>query len=559
MIKFKHYDQNQGLALPPYLDDLIDKQHLVRVISHLVDNIDIGILSTKLKSNKYNQGGNLPYHPCMMLKILIYSYARGIFTCRKIARQLRENVHFMWLSGMQHPDFRTINRYRSDYFKEILPQIFSEVLYVLAKHKLINLNTVFVDGTKISADSNKHKVVWSKNVERYRSKLRERVSVLFSEIDSLNTEEMERYGKLDLPECGEESQLTSSDLQKASNKITEALQIDGKRSTTETGKKLRKAARQLKADSQKLKHYEQQEADLSGRKSCSRTDPDASVMKMKNEELRPGYNVQTMTDKEFIVGASVSQNANDGTSFQPLMESVMESDLPTPNKVVADAGYGQEELYYYLEKKDIQAYIKYPSQYAENSNEAKYRFHYSKFSYDEKEDVFICPNGKTLEYSKTIEKQSITGYISEKRLYQCTDCGECPFREQCTQSETGRSLTVSFKLRNYQQKARGRLHSEYGKLLYRQRGFRSETVFGDWKHNLNFRRFHLRGLEKVRAEILLLCLAYNFRKLAKILAFLSSFFSDFCDWIRFILFHLKSRLSNQNYLNRKQLRFYCVK
>ena len=186
MIKFKKYDQNEGLALPPYLDELIDKHHLVRVISHLVDDLPLDLLISGFTSNKDNQGGNQPYHPKMMLKVLIYSYSQGIYTCRQISRQLRENVHYMWLSGMQRPDFRTINRYRSQYFADILPQVFTEILYVLSKHQLIDLNRVFVDGTKIAADANKHKIIWKKKVERYQLHLRERVSRLFEEIESLN-------------------------------------------------------------------------------------------------------------------------------------------------------------------------------------------------------------------------------------------------------------------------------------------------------------------------------------------------------------------------------------
>ncbi len=553
MIKFKKYDQNEGLVLPPYLDELIDKHHLVRVISHLVDNIDIELLSKKFNSNRHNQGGNQPYHPGMMLKILIYSYAVGTFTSRKIAKQLRENINFMWLSGMQQPDFRTINRYRSHYFKDILLDIFSEILYVLEKNKLISLKTVFVDGTKIASDTNKHKVVWRKNVERHRSNLRKRVDRLFSEIESLNIDEMKRYGEFDLPERGEGSELTSSDLVKASSEIAEVLKADGKRSKTETGKKLRTAARQLRDDSKKLQRYEQQEEKLAGRNSCSHTDPDASVMKMKNDELRPGYNVQSMTDKEFIVRTSVSQNANDGTSFIPLMEeSPPTSNLSTLEEIIADPGYGHEEIYDYLEKKDITAYIKYPSQYAENSNEAKYRFHYSKFHYDEDRNIFICPNDKILDYIETFDSQTSSGYISEKRRYQCNCCKDCSSKSQCTQSDAGRSLTVSFKLRKYQHEVRERLQTDYGSSLYRQRGFRTETVFGDWKHNLKFRRFHLRGLEKVRAEVLLLSLAYNFRKLAKILAFLHFKLLSFYDFICFVMQNLKSRTQYLNLYAEKK-------
>lgn len=551
MIKFKKYDQNEGLALPPYLDELIDSNHLVRIISQLVDNLSVEMLSTRFRSNKQSQGGNQPYHPKMMLKALIYSYSQGIYTCRKIAQQLRENVHYMWLSGMQRPDFRTINRYRSQYFVDILPQVFTEMLYVLGKHNLIDLNRVFVDGTKIAADANKHKIIWKKNVERYQSQLRERVSKLFAEIESLNLAEMERYGELDFPERGENSDLSSDDLEAVSSRISKLLEIDGRQSKTETGKKLRKAAHQLKEDSKKLKRYEEQTEILSDRNSASKTDHDASVMKMKNEELRPGYNVQSMTDGEFIVGVSVSQNANDGSSFKPLIEDLESNNLPLPKELGADAGYGHEEVFNYLEDKDITAYIKYPSLYAEKSNEAKYRFHYSKFVYDQEHDVFICPLNKELHYCESFEHQTSSGYRTEKRVYRCIDCSNCKFKDVCTQSKEGRSLTVSFKLRCYQEEVKERLSTDYGSSLYRERGFRSETVFGDWKHNRKFRRFHLRGLLKVTAEVILLSLSYNFRKLARIIADLSLFFDHFTRKLWFIWLDIasyeKSKIQIQNY------------
>ena len=540
MIKFKKYDQNEGLALPPYLDELIDKHHLVRVISHLVDDLPLDLLISGFTSNKDNQGGNQPYHPKMMLKVLIYSYSQGIYTCRQISRQLRENVHYMWLSGMQRPDFRTINRYRSQYFADILPQVFTEILYVLSKHQLIDLNRVFVDGTKIAADANKHKIIWKKKVERYQLHLRERVSRLFEEIESLNLAEMKRYGELDFPEQGEHNNLSSQDLEKASSQISKALERDGRQSKTEVGKKLRKAARQLKEDSKKLKQYEEQSEILCERNSASETDHDASVMKMKNEELRPGYNVQSMTDGEFIVGVSVSQNANDGTSLKPLIEEFESQGLSLPKEMGADAGYGHEEVFDYLKDKGITPYIKYPSLQAERSHETKYRFHYSKFVYDQERDIFICPLNKDLHYDKTIEYQTSTGYRTEKRVYRCLDCHVCPFKNKCTQSEEGRSLTVSFKLRGYQAEVKERLSTDYGSNLYRERSFRSETVFGDWKHNRKFSRFHLHGLSKVTTEVILLSLAYNFRKLAGIMPGLYLFFEKNIQKLQLLWFDMAS-------------------
>jgi len=522
-MRFKEYNQDQGLALPPYLEELIAPDHLVRVINSVVDQIDVALLCKGFKSSQHNKGGNLPYHPGMMLKVLIYAYATGTYTSRKIAEQVRENVHFMWLTGMQKPDFRTINRYRSVYLKDALPILFSQFVGDLYKKNLIDLDTLFVDGTKIEGNCNKHKVVWSKNVKRFKENISKRVEDFLGNIDKLDSEEMKRYGDLDLPQLGESSELTSSYLQEMSDKINDSLTIDGKRSKTEAGKKLRKASRQLKEDSKKMAEYESQEKILNGRNSYSKTDPDAGVQKMKNDEIRPGYNVQAVTNKGFILDADVSQNANDGTAFIPFMENILSSNLPSPNNIVADPGYGHEEVYNYLDKAHIRAYIKYPAYRVEDSNEAKYKYHYSKFRYVEKSDMFICPAGKELHFIELYDSVTRTGYRTEKRKYRCSSCNDCQYKEHCVKSGDNRTLTVSFELKKYQKKAREDLSTVEGESLYGQRAHAIETVFGEWKHNGKFRRFILRGLSNIRTEIKLLSFAYNIRKLAKYLANFISF------------------------------------
>lgn len=542
MKKFIEYNQHQGLALPPYLDELIEERHLVRVVNDLVDKINLGLLSKGFQSINPKNGGAPPYHPSMMMKVLIYSYATGIRSCRQIASQLKSNIHYMWLSGMQYPDFRTINRYRSEYFKDILEEIFVKFVMLLESKKLVDFKTVFVDGTKLSADSNKHKITWKKNVSRHKENLETRTRVLFEEIDNLNDEENKRYGDFDLPSCGERNDLSSEDLRRAATSITEAISQEGKRSKTEVGKKLRKTAGQLKKDADKLEQYEQQEKVLGTRNSFSKTDPDATAMRMKNDELKPGYNVQVMTNKGFIVGSSVSQNANDGSSFIPMVDEMRSSGLPAPKEIVADAGYGHEEVYEYLEARDIESFIKYPSYYAEHSKEGKYAFHYSHFTYNEEQDIFICPAQKYLHFFEVSQRTTQSGYVIDTRTYKCFDCQECPHKSQCTpKSKEGRSLRVSMKLREHQQKTREQLGNSYGNSLIKRRGFEIETVFGDWKHNLKFRRFQLRGIAKVRAEIFLHCLAYNFKKIAKLI---KKLFFTFCGY--FWLFLLFILVKNSN-------------
>jgi len=515
MIKFRAYSQGQGLVLPPYLDELIEEHHLVRVVNSVVDGLDMKLLSKPFKASTHQQGGSPPYHPGMMLKVIVYSYANGIRSCRKIAKQLRENVHYMWLSGMQQPDFRTINRYRSDYFKDILEDIFSSVIRLLLDNKLVEYKTIFVDGTKISADANKHKIIWSKNTQRYKDQIKERTRDLFKEIDALNKAEDKHYGSLDLPECGEQNDLSSKDLHKVADSLSQTLSGDDNKHRNASDKQLRRASRQLQKEETKLAKYEEQEKTLGDRHSYSKTDPDATAMRMKNDELRPGYNVQVMSENGFIVGGSVSQNANDGSSFIPLIEEMNHAGLPQPEGVVADAGYGFEEVYEYLEDRHIDAYVQYPSSHAEKSGESKYRFHYSHFVYNEGDDVFICPLGQKLNFVEEREARNKSGYVLRLRVYQCFACGDCPYKEACTKSSEGRTLTVNMNLRRHQQKARDNLEGSYGESLRKRRGYEIETVFGEWKHNLKFRRFQLRGLDKVRTELFLHSLAYNMRKILK--------------------------------------------
>ena len=515
MIKFRAYSQEQGLVLPPYLDELIEDHHLVRVVNSVVDGLDMKLLTKPFKASTHAQGGSPPYHPGMMLKVIVYSYANGVRSCRKIAKQLRENVHYMWLSGMQQPDFRTINRYRSVYFKDMLEDIFSSVIQLLLKNKLVEYKTVFVDGTKIAADANKHKIIWSKNTQRYKDQIKERTRDLFKEIDALNEAEDKHYGSLDLPECGEQSDLSSKDLHKVADSLSQTLSDNDNKHRSASDKQLRRASRQLQKEGEKLAKYEEQEKKLGDCNSYSKTDPDATAMRMKNDELRPGYNVQVMSENGFIVGGSVSQNANDGSSFIPFLEEMEHAGLPQPEEVVADAGYGFEEVYEYLEDRGIDAYVQYPSSHAEKSGESKYRFHYSHFGYDEEYDEFICPLGQRLSFVEERERMTKSGFMGHVRDYRCFSCRECPHKEACTKSNEGRKLTVNMNLRRHQQKAGDNLEGTYGESLRKRRGYEIETVFGEWKHNLKFRRFQLRGLDKVRAELFLHSLAYNMRKIMK--------------------------------------------
>lgn len=229
---------------------------------------------------------------------------------------------------------------------------------------------------------------------------------------------------------------------------------------------------------------------------------------------------------------------------------IINPELPQPEEVVADAGYGFKEVYEYLEDRHINAYVQYPSSHAEKSGESKYRFHYSRFVYDEENDEFICPLGQRLSFIEERERMTKSGFMGHVRDYRCFSCGECPHKEACTKSSEGRKLTVNMNLRRHQQKARSNLEGTYGEGLRKRRGHEIETVFGEWKHNLKFRRFQLRGLDKVRAELILHSLAYNMRKIMKICrSFPTSLCHSFAHLYRILKIKSALIISFSLYLN----------
>jgi hypothetical protein len=236
-------------------------------------------------------------------------------------------------------------------------------------------------------------------------------------------------------------------------------------------------------------------------------------MRTKDDQLKPCYNVQAASENGFVVGYSVSNNANDGSSFIPHMEQQKALGLPKPQRVISDAGYGHEENYEYLEDEKIDSHLKYLDWHKERSKSSKWRFHKTRFEYDEQSDSFLCPMGKRLLFAFEQTRPRASGYEVITRNYECKDCGSCAVKDDCTRREGNRRIDVSTKLRQHQDKMRAKLDTPLGERLRKRRGCEIETVFGDIKHNRGYRRVSLRGAKKVSAEMALIFMSYNLRKL----------------------------------------------
>lgn len=515
-ITFKEYTMEQPSLLPPSLEELIPGNHLVRVVNRVVEELDIEPLLAK-----YKGGGTSSYHPRMMLKVIVYGYTQKIYSSRKIEKALWENIGFMWISGGNKPDFHTINNFRGATMKESVRKVFASMMEFLVEEGYVKMENYFTDGTKVGADSNPHKMVWAKKTQKYKEKLQKQIEELLNEIEGVNERENEEYGEKNLEELGEQSAVTS---EKLKQKVAE---INAQLKEKPQAKPLKKALQKLEEEHlPRLQKYEEQERILNGRNSYSKTDPDASALRMKEDRAarkplaRPAYNVQTGTEGQFVVGYSIHQQADDTSCFIPHMQKQQFPQGRKFKNASGDAGYGSEENYAYLEQQGIGNYFKYNSFHQELHPPRKpellekIRFKSTYFPYDQQKDEFICPAQNRMVYIETKPYKSKNDFLSERRIYECLSCSTCPLKPNCTKAKGNRQIQVGFELRRYRQQAKDNLLSEQGLALRKQRNIEVETVFGDIKHNMGFRRFMLRGLKKVEIEWGLVCMAHNLRKLA---------------------------------------------
>lgn len=549
---FKDYSQGQILLLPRDLDEEIEPNHLVRVVNRVVEKMDLSHLYAQ-----YRGGGTSSYHPKMLLKVLLYAYTQQLYSSRKIAKALRENIHFMWLSGNSHPDFHTLNRFRGEVVKETLQEIFAALLVLLEEGGYIQLEHYFVDGTKLEANANKYSFVWAKSTRRYKQRVQEKVGQLLEQIQQLNAAEDVQYSEQDLPERGLSQQLDAAQLEAKIQELNERLRqmppegppppppappsgeadppsvepspapaakpkADRRKRHKSKAQQLTQAIQQLAKDYlPRLQKYEAQEKLLSGRNSYAKTDPEATFMRMKedpmqNGQLKAGYNLQMGTENQFVVGFSVHQRPGDpGCLIPHLEETRAQRGGRQPKVAIADSAYGSEENYLYLEQEHIQAYVKYNTFYQETRPRHKPNpFAVQNLAYDPQTDVFTCPGGQGLHYQATQHYHTENGFESQYRVYAAQDCSACPLKPQCTQAAGHRQIKVNFRLWQLRAQAKEKLLSEEGQALRAQRSVEVESVFGRLKQDWGFRRFFLRGIQKVKTEWGLLCMAHNLAKLA---------------------------------------------
>ena len=398
-VVFKTYDQDQLSLLPPSYDDLVPVHHPVRVVSTIIDHLDITALE-----EGYKGGGTSSYHPRMLLKVIVYAYLRNLYSSRKIEQALSENIHFMWLSGQSRPDHNTINDFRGKRLKGHLRKIFNQVVLLLVGQGVVSLKDLYIDGTKIEANANRYTFVWGKSVATSKARIQKQLKELWSYVEKVYKDERH------IPNTPDFEAIDAQQVEATINKINGALQ--GKQVDKKVRQKLDYAKKNWPSN---LKKYEGQEAILKERNSYSKTDPDATFMRMKddhmqNGQIKPGYNLQASTNNQYITNYTLGQSTADTTLLKQHVEDHIESYNETPESVTADAGYGSEENYTHLESRNIDAFVKYSYFHKEQrqTKKAPNPFDPDQLYYNKDTDTYYCPMGQAMTNIGSYKKKTKT-------------------------------------------------------------------------------------------------------------------------------------------------------
>ena len=503
------------IKLPLDLEISIPSDDPVRLVSAFVEEMDLSELYKTYGRIRKNQAT-----PRQMLKLVIYAAMNRIYSSRDIRKAWKRDINFMYLlEGMPAPDHATIARFISLHFsacaKVLLAQM-SDLLYLLGE---ISGKTIFIDGTKIESAANKYTFVWKRAITKNQARLYTKLTSFVAECEEL-------YGIRTVYH----DQISIHTLKRLKKQLCRAKVQEGIVFVHGIGRRktqLQKSLEQLDQYLEKRKEYTKKLYTLGDRNSYSKTDPDATFMRMKedamlNGQLKPAYNIQHGVDSEYITWIDISPRPTDTCTLIPFLKD-MENHLGFKySEIVADAGYESEENYLFIEGNGQTAYIK-PQNY-EISKTQKYKKDISRrenMEYHADRDSYICRNGRELTVTNERRSKTASGYVSVKTYYRSSDCTGCPYKTECIKGNNcktpmGKRNKVLMVSKTMSQKCAEdleRITSEYGTMLRMNRSIQAEGSFADVKEDMNFRRYLYRGKANALAESILLAMGRNINKL----------------------------------------------
>lgn len=474
----------------------------------LVHNI-IEELSLSFFDSAYPKRGRKPVvESRTMLKILVFAYLNRKYSAREIEDACKYDLRFRWLlDNSKAPDHVTINRFRNKIYP-FMDEILHQLVELLVEQGEINLRSIYIDGTKIEANANRYTFVWKKSILKHQEKLIQKILDYFEIDESLSSEDCK---KLVLVEFNNIRNLCKS-----------------KNIVFNYGKGKRKSEEQKKYELleewfDKLNTYEKHLNIMGERKSYSKTDNDATFMRlkddhMKNGQLKPAYNIQCATNGNYIIDVEGFCNPADVRTLIPFTDNLLAKYRSKIKRIVADSGYESEENYLYLKEDQLDSFIK-PLNY-EMKKTRKYKNDISRkenMEYCKVDDCYICANNKKLEFEKIINRKNSYGFKSESRVYLCKHCINCSYSNDCLNKNNKSRLKriyVSERFESLRRQSEENITSEEGIIERINRSIQAEGIFSFIKSGMEYLRFKHRSMDKIVAEMKLLALAINIRKLS---------------------------------------------
>ena len=481
--RLKNKPSEQGEILPIYLSDLVEETHPARIMSAIVDTLDLSILY-----NKYSWEGGETYHPKSMLKILIYGYSHETRSSRKLSQACRENFVYMYLASGIHPDFRTINLFRKNNI-DILKELFKQVVKFCYQLGMITFGTISLDGTKIRANASRHRIVKRDNLENMLERIEEEIEQMLVEAEDLDAYEDAVYGE---PNDG-----------------------------TEVPDSLKTAKGRKEAISKLIKELQEKNVE-----KMSLTDKESRFMR-SGGRIDLSYNGQCATENQVILAYNINNQEFDADQLVSMVDE-LESMACSLNgkheyplegsKILTDSGYDSGKNLVHLHDKKIDGYVANPmNSVYEKEKSGKIPpkpFTKDKFSYHKGDDIYICPAGEKL-YPVEKRTDKVKTYVRHEVRYKCRSCHACGHQQECVKSKSGyRQIKRILEYDSYRESIDKKLQTEVGRDIFKRRKIDIEPTFGQIK-TITFgqKGFLLRGSEKVKGEFGLACIVHNIRKL----------------------------------------------
>ena len=509
-----NYCNSKQGYLPLFLSDCLDLLDPVLTFDRLMGGIDLNKYLTDIPEYAT---GRLRYNPVNMLKTVLFGFmTSGYCSLRELEDNCKVNIRFMYLMDHQTPSYRTFGYFINEILQDKIENIFNDINHAIFNDEHVDLQHLYIDGSKFEANANKYTWVWKKATEKFRYKLYEKIT---AEIEEINAE---------IAWSGVQITTNPEYVPDYLNEIVEQLvllwELDTSTFVYGSGKRKSKEQRHyehLTTFCQKLQEYIQK-IEICGpnRNSYSKTDNSATFMRIKtdymgNDQLLPAYNVQIGVADEYIAVVDVNHYRSDMDCFVPLMEHFKQTYGFYPKYPVADAGYGSYNNYIFCEQNGIEKYMKFPM-FKKETKDQKYHedpFRAVNFRIDE-QGVMRCPNDKAFHF---LYRKNVRGnqYGRKEELYECEDCSGCSYAEKCKKTDKNRTVRINQELTSMHQEVIENLESIHGALLRMNRSIQAEGTFGIMKNDRWYKRIVRRGIHSVKLEVLLVAIGHNLYKYQK--------------------------------------------